>query len=54
MEDTLKKQANKQTPLRQGPAIPSAEEEEVPKAIQTDPDMIQTDPGNKLKNCRAN
>lgn len=33
---------------------PLAEEEEIPNAIQTDPDMIQTVPGNKLKNCRAN
>lgn len=29
-------------------------QKETPNAIQTDPDMIQTDPGNKLKNCRAN
>ncbi len=33
---------------------PLAEEEEIPKAIQTVPEVIQTDPGNKLKNCRAN
>ena len=35
-----------QETLHQGFGIPAAEEEEVPKAIQTDPDMIQTDPGN--------
>jgi hypothetical protein len=33
---------------------PAAEEEEIPKAIQTVPEVIQTDPENKLKNCRAN
>lgn len=33
---------------------PAVEEEEIPKAIQTVPEVIQIAPGNKLKNCRAN